>query len=102
MRCNGSHYLLSNFVRQITEVKNYFSDHKKQYDDQLRRYQAAHPDDDRPGTAFLFGANAKPDQAEVLAAFPQKPIADQLITRYFITYDPALRKSKRLGTTSPS
>ncbi|EON62028.1 hypothetical protein W97_01247 [Coniosporium apollinis CBS 100218] len=75
---------------EITEVKNYFSDHKKQYDDQLRRYQAAHPDDDRPGTAFLFGANAKPDQAEVLAAFPQKQIADRLITRYFITYDPAL------------
>ncbi|KAF2146560.1 uncharacterized protein K452DRAFT_67460 [Aplosporella prunicola CBS 121167] len=74
---------------EITEVKNYFAEHKKQYDEQLLRHQTTYSDEIKPGTAFLFGAVQPADRAEIMAAFPPKQTADLLITRYFNVYDPA-------------
>ncbi|KAF2807022.1 uncharacterized protein BDZ99DRAFT_90074 [Mytilinidion resinicola] len=75
---------------EISEVKNYFSEHKKQYDDHYQKFKAEHQEEYQPGTAFLFGAQKPTTHAEILAAFPLKPTADILITRYFNTYDPGL------------
>ncbi|OJD30921.1 c6 transcription factor [Diplodia corticola] len=73
---------------EIAEVKTYFNDHKKQYEEQLRRHQTAYTDDISPGTAFLFGSVQPAERAELMAAFPAKVVADLLITRYFNVYDP--------------
>lgn len=77
-------------LSEISEVKSYFNEHKKQFEEQLRKVRAARPDEPRPGTAFLFGAQKPASHAEILSAFPQKSTADILISRYFNTYDPGL------------
>lgn len=71
-------------------MKNYFNDHKKQYDEQLKRYKAIQGEDQQLGTAFLFGGQKPMSQAELLAQFPPKPTADILVSRYFNTYDPGI------------
>jgi hypothetical protein len=75
---------------EISEVKNYFSEHKKQYEDQLKRYKASHSEEQNPGTAFLFGGQSPTTHAELLSRFPPKPTADILVARYFNTYDPGI------------
>ncbi|KAF2465081.1 uncharacterized protein BDR25DRAFT_92825 [Lindgomyces ingoldianus] len=75
---------------EISEVKNYFTEHKKQFDEQLKRYKANHTDEYTPGTAFLFGAQKPTSYAEILSRFPPKPTADILVSRYFNTYDPGI------------
>ncbi|KAL5416183.1 hypothetical protein PMIN03_002222 [Paraphaeosphaeria minitans] len=75
---------------EISEVKNYFHDHKKQYEEQLKRYKAAHTDDMNVGTAFLFGSQKPMTQPELLQRFPPKQTADLLVSRYFNTYDPGI------------
>lgn len=85
---------------QIAEVKNYFADHKKQYEDQLRRLKESQPADSSPGTAWLFGLTKRIDHEDILAAFPPRQTADLLITRYFNTYDPILRKQGHPGEGS--
>lgn len=77
---------------QLAEVKSYFADHKKQYEEQLKRYTENLPQESSPGTAWLFGSTKRIDHEEILAAFPPRQTADLLITRYFNTYDPVLRK----------
>ncbi|KAF1969939.1 hypothetical protein BU23DRAFT_475703 [Bimuria novae-zelandiae CBS 107.79] len=75
---------------EISEVKTYFHDHKKQYDEQLKRYKQAHADDQSVGTAFLFGSQKPMSQPELLQQFPPKQTADILVSRYFNTYDPGI------------
>lgn len=76
--------------QQISEVKSYFNDHKKQYEEQLKRYKAAQTDDMNSGTAFLFGSQKPMSQPELLQRFPPKHTADILVSRYFNTYDPGI------------
>lgn len=75
---------------EISEVKSYFNEHKKQYEDQLKRYKESRTDEVSPGTAFLFGGQKPTAHAEILARFPPKQTADLLISRYFNTYDPGV------------
>jgi hypothetical protein len=75
---------------EISEVKSYFNEHKKQYEEQLSKFKAEHQEEYSPGTAFLFGAQKPTTRGELLSSFPLKPTADILITRYFNTYDPGL------------
>ncbi|KAF1813659.1 hypothetical protein P152DRAFT_287686 [Eremomyces bilateralis CBS 781.70] len=75
---------------EIAEVKNYFNDHKKQYEEQVRKIKATNQTDDRFESVPLLGTPKPSSKAEILSAFPQKPTADLLVTRYFNTYDPAL------------
>ncbi|EAT77347.2 hypothetical protein SNOG_15122 [Parastagonospora nodorum SN15] len=75
---------------EISEVKNYFAEHKKQYDDQLKRYKASHSDENPPGTSFLYGQRKNTSKAEILLQFPPKPTADILVSRFFNTYDPGI------------
>ncbi|USP76860.1 hypothetical protein yc1106_04134 [Curvularia clavata] len=75
---------------ELSEVKNYFAEHKKQYDDQLKRYRATHVEDRPPGTSFLMGGQKPSSKADVLSRFPPKPTADLLVSRFFNTYDPGI------------
>lgn len=75
---------------EIAEVKNYFKEHKDQYNEQLRKVKASQGDQERVGTALLFGGAPPASREEILDCFPGKSTADMLITRYFNTYDPAL------------
>jgi hypothetical protein len=77
-------------TEQISEVKNYFAEHKKQYDEQLKRYKASHSDENPPGTSFLYGQQKPTSKAELLSQFPPKPTADILVSRFFNTYDPGI------------
>lgn len=73
---------------ELSEVKNYFNEHKQQYQDQMKRYKAAHCEDRAPGTSFLMGGQQPSSRAEVLSHFPPKQTADILVSRFFNTYDP--------------
>ncbi|KAL5116251.1 hypothetical protein ACEQ8H_005809 [Pleosporales sp. CAS-2024a] len=75
---------------EISEVKNYFNEHKKQYDEQLKRYKANRSDENPPGTMFLYGPRKVTTKAEILSQFPPKPTADILVSRFFNTYDPGI------------
>jgi len=75
---------------EIAEVKNYFSEHKKQYEDQLRKVKSQSRNEESPGTALLFKTQKPSDKSEILQAFPPRSVADMLITRYFNTYDPGI------------
>jgi hypothetical protein len=81
-------YLL--IIVQLSEVKNYFAEHKKQYEDQLKRYKASQSDENPPGTAFLYGQQKPMSKGEILAQFPPKATADILVSRFFNTYDPGI------------
>ncbi|KAK4560808.1 hypothetical protein LTR86_005388 [Recurvomyces mirabilis] len=74
---------------EISEVKQYFVNHKEDYRQQMERVQAAKADES-PGTAFLLSGPPAKDKAELLAQFPQKADADRLIARYFNAYDPSV------------
>ncbi|KAK5174372.1 uncharacterized protein LTR77_001452 [Saxophila tyrrhenica] len=74
---------------ELTEVKKYFEEHKKDYKAHMEKVQAAKANES-PGTAFLLQGPAAKDQAELLAAFPSKADADRLIARYFNAYDPSV------------
>ena len=77
---------------QISEVKNYFAEHKKQLEDQVVKVQAAKArmDSTETGPMFLFGGGKVPEYSEILAQMPKRTVTDKLITRYFNSYDPAV------------
>ena len=77
---------------QITEVKNYFAEHKKQYEDQMVKVQQAKArmDSSIDGPMSLFGGSKVQPLPELLAQMPKRTVTDKLITRYFNSYDPAV------------
>ncbi len=77
-------------IIQLSEVKTYFAEHRKQYDDQLKRFKANHSEERPPGTSFLMGGQKPSSKAEILSRFPPKPTADILVSRFFNTYDPGI------------
>lgn len=74
---------------EISEVKNYFNNHKKDYQEHMQKVQAAKADES-PGTAFLLQGLPAQDKEELLTSFPNKADADRLIARYFNAYDPSV------------
>ena len=79
-------------LHDIKEVKNYFKDHKKQYEDQLAKVQEAKArvDTAPQGPTFLFGGAQPPPYAELLGQMPKRSVTDKLVSRYFNSYDPAV------------
>ena len=78
---------------QISEVKNWFAEHKKQYDDQALKVEASkHSDDFIKGPTFLFGGSKLPEYSDILASVPGRLITDKIIARYWNSYDPSIRK----------
>jgi hypothetical protein len=80
-------------LAEISEVKNWFSDHKKQYDEQYKRIKSE-TSDERVGAGYLFVVERPTSKAAILREFPPKATCDTLISRFFNadSYDPAFRK----------
>ena len=79
-------------LNEIGEVKNYFVNHKKEYEDQMEKVAQTRRDlgaDVGSGPALLFGATIPPSRNEILAQIPSRYMSDILIGRYFNTFDPA-------------
>jgi hypothetical protein len=79
---------------KISEVKNYFRDHKTQYEDHIKKINASKEETHgRGGAGFLFITEPQANKAEILRSFPPKGTTDLLISRFFstYTYDPAFR-----------
>ncbi|RMZ90091.1 hypothetical protein DV736_g2688, partial [Chaetothyriales sp. CBS 134916] len=79
-------------LNEIGEVKNYFAQHKKEYEAHLEKVAKTRRDvgsDVGAGPALLFGATVPPSRAEILAQIPSRYMSDILIDRYFSTFDPA-------------
>lgn len=79
-------------LSDIAEVKNYYAEHKKQFDDQMEKVQRSKRSEDSApqGPTFMFGGSKAPEYSELLAALPNKTVTDKLVTRYFNSYDPAV------------
>ncbi|RMZ83517.1 hypothetical protein DV737_g1626, partial [Chaetothyriales sp. CBS 132003] len=79
-------------LNEIGEVKNYFNQHKKEYEAHLEKVAQTRRNvgsDVGAGPALLFGATVPPSRAEILAQIPSRYMSDILIGRYFNTFDPA-------------
>ncbi|KAI9769694.1 MAG: hypothetical protein M1840_003931 [Geoglossum simile] len=78
-------------LSDITEVKNYWAKHKKQYEEQMIKVKAANELHGTPKfSLFLYGAAGPIDKSELLSAIPSRPLVDKLIVRYFNSYDPVV------------
>jgi hypothetical protein len=78
---------------KITEVRNYWMKHKKQYEEQMIKVKAANELHGTPKLSlFLSGAVGPTDKSELLSAIPSRALVDKLIVRYFNSYDPVVRK----------
>ncbi|KAH8692204.1 putative C6 transcription factor [Talaromyces proteolyticus] len=77
-------------LNDIAEVRQYFSSHKKQYEEQAQKLKAAKPEIDT--SMLLFGSVKAPSKAEIMASFPSRYTTDMLIARYFNTYSPGTRE----------
>lgn len=78
-------------LSDIAEVKNYFAEHQKQFEDQLRKVQASKTREENvQGPTFLFGSPQTADYAELLASLPKRSVTDKLVTRFFKTLDPVI------------
>ncbi|CEJ57780.1 hypothetical protein PMG11_06461 [Penicillium brasilianum] len=92
---SGKSYYISeahwaSVLNDIAEVRNFFTTHKKQFEDQAEKLKATRPETDNPGgSALLFGAMKPLSRPEIMATLPSKYTTDLLVARYFNSYDPA-------------
>ncbi|KAI9681156.1 MAG: hypothetical protein M1817_002438 [Caeruleum heppii] len=78
------------FLADIKEVRNYFTEHHKQLEDQSAKVAATKIVDASDAPAFLLGRPPPVDQQSLLSALPSRAIADKLVSRYFNCSDPAV------------
>lgn len=71
---------------QIAEVRQFFQNSRKQYEEQAQKIQATKPEADTT-TMLLFGSVKAPSKSEILASFPSRYITDMLIARFFNNRD---------------
>jgi hypothetical protein len=92
-RCFGTGRVLISF--QIAEVRNYYQEHKKQYEEQARKVEENKRERGfglYHGPAFFFGGRNVPDINELLSALPGRDAVDKMAARFFNDYDIGLRK----------
>ncbi|KAL8738466.1 MAG: hypothetical protein Q9181_000722 [Wetmoreana brouardii] len=76
-------------LKDISEVKNFFAEHKKQLDEQAQRVQESKTEENFPqGPTFLFDGSNAPEFPELLNSLPKRIITDKLVARFFNTFDP--------------
>ncbi|KAF3481982.1 uncharacterized protein GIQ15_04741 [Arthroderma uncinatum] len=80
----------STILNDISEVKQFWVTHKKQYEEQAVKVQAAKQTQDLKGSALIFGAMSMPTEGEIMASFPSKYTADMLLQRFFSSHDPSI------------
>ncbi|KAL8730636.1 MAG: hypothetical protein Q9166_003949 [cf. Caloplaca sp. 2 TL-2023] len=71
-------------LTDITEVKNYFVEHKKQLEEQAQKIQAQKKADNFPeGLPVLFGGGNPPELSELLGSLPKRQITDKLYEAFW-------------------
>ncbi|MCJ1434706.1 hypothetical protein MMC27_004075 [Xylographa pallens] len=81
----------ASILNDISEVRNYFTEHKKQYEEQAVKVNATkYPAGVYNGPAFLFGGRSVPQLPELLTSLPGRDAVDKMVARYFNDYDPAI------------
>lgn len=80
-------------LQEISEVKTYFKEHQKQYEEALNTVEASRRDAgiQAVGPAFLLVGRTPPDFKELVNRLPRRPEVDQLVHRYFGDFNPTLR-----------
>lgn len=73
-------------------MRNYFTTHKKQYEEHAEKLKATKLPTDVPGSTLLFGAMKTTSRAEIMSSLPSKYTTDILVARYFNSYDPSTSK----------
>ncbi|KAJ6103396.1 hypothetical protein N7486_005823 [Penicillium sp. IBT 16267x] len=90
---NKSYYISdahwASVLNDITEVRNFYTTHKKQFEEQAEKVKASRPETDVPGSILLFGVMKPLSRPEILSSLPSKYMTDLLVARYFNSYDPA-------------
>jgi len=79
-------------IHEISEVKNHFANHKKEFEAQMEKIaqtKARIDVDAGAGSSVLFGATVPPPRSEILSQLPNRYMSDILVNRYFNSYDPA-------------
>lgn len=81
----------TNLGPEISEVKTYFQDHKKQFEVQYNKVKQNTEQLNGGSSGLLFQTVKPATLAEIQAEFPAKVTTDVLISRFFNTYnyDPA-------------
>ncbi|KAI9722611.1 MAG: hypothetical protein M1812_001542 [Candelaria pacifica] len=77
-------------LSDISEVKNYFAEHTKQFEDQILKVKASKKNDELKGPSLMFGGSASLSHSELLTSLPSRTVMDKIVSRYFNTYDPSL------------
>lgn len=70
-------------------MRNFFSTHQKQLEEQAEKVKATRPRTDVSESSLLFGAMKPSSRAEIMTSLPSKYTTDLLVARYFNSYDPA-------------
>jgi len=78
-------------LSDIAEVKRYFAEHQKQYEEQVRKVTALKSGESGAATSLLFRGTTKTDRAKLLGNFPTRPVADKLVIRHFETDSQSIR-----------
>ncbi|KAJ5936235.1 hypothetical protein N7454_005533 [Penicillium verhagenii] len=90
---NKSYYISdahwASVLNDITEVRNFFATHKKQFEEQAEKIKVARPETGVPESTLLFGSMKPLTRPEIMASLPSKYMTDLLVARYFNSYDPA-------------
>lgn len=78
---------------QISEVKTFFNDNKKIYDDQFKRLAAKNEATGGGNHGIYYFSYPQATKAEILRSFPSKATTDVLMGRFFDIYnqDPTFR-----------
>ncbi|OKL58423.1 hypothetical protein UA08_06114 [Talaromyces atroroseus] len=75
-------------LNDIAEVRQYFVNSRKQYEEQAERIKASRPSAADTTTMLLFGEVKPPSKAEILSSLPSRYTTDILIARYFNHHNP--------------
>ena len=70
-------------------MKNWFTEHKKQYDAQIQKVEATKKQSElrHTGPAFVLGGRSPPTMSELLGSLQGRDTVDNLVQRYFSAYD---------------
>jgi len=72
-------------LSDIAEVKRYFLEHQKEYDEQMDKVKASKMGEPSAAVSLLFRGSTSTDRTTLLANFPPKHVVDGLMQRHFNT-----------------
>lgn len=71
-------------------MKNYFTNHKKEFEKHYNHVKLSQSTTAQDGPAFLFSTHTAATEVELRSELPGKSAVDKLVTRFLNSYDPAV------------